>query len=124
MFANGGTQYADAVHLILVDPAGRKLSLELKGPAIAPGRIDPFILPLPKGAGFTLAVDLIHYAAPRERVWELRLIPGNYRLQAEYGVTVSQSHASLDMQCIDLLRLWKGQLTSNPIYFKVDKGTP
>lgn len=64
MGANGRSQYADAIRLLLRDARGKAMTLELIGPAIAPGRTDPMVVPLPAGATFTLPIDLAGYWAP------------------------------------------------------------
>jgi hypothetical protein len=113
------------VHLILTDPLGQRLSLELQGPAIIAGRVDPLILPLPQGAEFAFPLDLRHYIAPKGGVWTLKLKPGKYLLKAEYkGVAVSRAEANLDMQGMALLPVWTGQMSSQEISFEILKGYP
>ena len=124
IFSNGRMQYADAVSLTLIGPAGRSLSLQPKGPPAVAGREDPFLLPLPSGAEFALAVDLRKYIAPRQEVWKLQLTPGTYHLQANYGqLSDSEADANLDMQGIALVHLWTGKITSQSVKFQVSKAT-
>ncbi len=125
IFSNGRMQYASAVRLTLTDPAGRSLSLEPIGPPAIAGRLDPFLLPLPSGADFALAVDLRNYIAPRQEVWKLQLAPGTYHLQASYEqLSDSEADANLDMQGIALIHLWTGKLASPSVEFRIPKATP
>src|SRR5450756_1112205 len=97
MLANGRKQYADAIHLLLTDAHGKTLPLELTEIFLIAGRIDPFVVPLPEGATFTLPIDLDHYSSSRQHIFKLSLTPGQYTLSAEYtGVGVPQQTANLD----------------------------
>jgi hypothetical protein len=118
MLANGRMQYLDAVHLSLTDGAGMVLPLRLRGPSIIGGRVDPMIVPLPKGAEFAFDVDLKDYAATKAHVWRLDLKPGPYRLAAEYeGVAIPSKSANSDMK--GLFPVWTGLVRSGEILFLV-----
>jgi len=124
MLANGKKQYAGAIHLLLTDARGKTIPLDLTGPAIAGGRIDPLVVPLPEGATFTLPIDLDNYCSPRNHVFELSLGPGQYTVSAEYiGGGVSQLEANLDMKGILLMPYWIGTVKSNVVPFTVTQTT-
>jgi hypothetical protein len=76
------------------------------------------VVPIPVRAGFALHVDLRDYFAPKEKVWNLNLSPGQYTLRAEYtGAGVSQLGANLDMKGIALMPYWTGSARSNSLLF-------
>ena len=118
MLDNGRMQYAGGIHLLLSDAHGKQLHLELRGPGIIAGRVDPMAVPLPPGATFTLPIDLRNCLAPQENVWDLALTAGRYRLSAAYkGEGVSQTSANLDMKGIALMPFWIGDVTSPELTF-------
>jgi hypothetical protein len=118
MLGNGKKQYADRIRLLLTDPHGKLLHLEVTGPALIAGRVDPMVVPLPVGATFVLPIDLKDYSAPKEKIWALDLTPGEYTLRAEYtGIGVRQREANLDMQGISLMSYWTGAVDSNTLPF-------
>ena len=117
MFANGRNQYLDAIRFRLEEPSGKVLSLELTGPAMVGGRIDPLILPLPAGCAFTLPVDLRQYHDSEQNVWRVDLKPGHYKLQADYSVVVPTSNRNLDMRGVGLIPQWTGHVSSKPLLF-------
>ncbi len=120
MLANGKKQYADRIHLRLTEPDGKVLHLDMTNPVFIAGRIDPMVVPLPKGATLVLPIDLKDYWAPQEKVWSLSLTPGQYALRAEYtGAAVPQRAANLDMQGIALMPYWTGTVESNALSFTV-----
>lgn len=122
MLGNGKTQYADRIHLLLTGSDGKRLHLDMLGPAMVNGRVDPMVVPLPPGATFTLPIDLRNYIAPREKVGDLALDPGHYTLTAEYeGVGVSQASANLDMKGIALMPYWIGDLDSPALPFTLTR---
>ncbi len=122
MLANGKKQYADRIHLLLTDPHGKLLHLDVTGPGFIAGRVDPMVVPLPVGATFVLSIDLKDYSAPKEKIWALDLTPGQYTLSAEYtGVGVPQRAANLDMQGISLMPYWTGTVDSNALPFTLTR---
>lgn len=117
MLANGRKQYANAIHLSLTDAKGKTLPLDLTGPAIVSGRVDPLIVPLPQGATFTLPVDLKDYSSPRQHIFDPALA-GSYILSAEYtGAGVPEQTVNLDMKGIALMLYWIGTVKSNNVPF-------
>jgi hypothetical protein len=92
--------------------------LDHKGPPLIAGRIDPFIVPLPKGAHMILPINLADYWIPEQKVFEIKLRPGRYFLSAEYRGEAVQI-ANLDMQAIKLMPFWLGRVNSSEISFAV-----
>ena len=63
-------------------------------------------------------MDLASYISAKEHVWELELVPGRYKLSAEYvGAAVSRRQANLDMQGMALMPYWTGTVDSNTLPF-------
>jgi hypothetical protein len=123
MGANGKKQYPDAIHLVLKDSSGKTFPLDLIGPAIATGRVDPLVVPLPEGATFVLPINLQNYYSPKNKIWKLDLSPGRYNLNAEFrGESVSQKQANPDMEGFALMPYWTGTLNSNTLPFTFSKG--
>jgi hypothetical protein len=122
MLGNGNKQYLDAIHFSLVNSTGKTLLLDLIGPAIIGGRIDPLVMPLPSGAEFAFPVDLSHYFAPKQNIWEIKLQAGRYLLNANYqGVTIKRGTTNSDMQGLFLFPVWTGHVTSQAVSFQFSK---
>jgi len=120
MLANGKKQYPDAIRLSLTDTSGSVLLLELIGPGFIAGRVDPLIVPLPRGATFSLPVDMSDYSSPKANVWKLNFTPGQYILSANYtGKAVPATDANLDMKGVALLPIWTGNIHSANLTFTV-----
>jgi hypothetical protein len=120
MLANGRRQFASAIHLSLRDAQNNTEILDLKGPPVIAGRVDPFVVPLPKGARIIVPINLADYSNPEQKIYEIQLKPGKYFLSAEYrGEGVKQ--ANLDMQGIRLMPYWLGPIHSSEISFVVHK---
>ena len=118
MLANGREQYPDKIRLQLTGPNNKLFHLEMTGPGMIAGRIDPMVLPLPSGATFALMIDIEHYYAPATKRWKLNLSPGHYTLRAEYtGVGISQRAANFDMLGVALMPFWTGRVQSNILPF-------
>lgn len=84
MLANGGRQYADAIHLVLKDTQNSIEVLDLKGPPFVAGRIHPFVVPLPKGTRIILPINLADFWVQKQKIFDIQLKPGRYYLIAEY----------------------------------------
>lgn len=113
MLGNGRKQYPSAITLIIADSAGKSRIFDLRGPAFVAGRVDPFILPLPIGAKYSLPIDLNNYwsAASKEFDYKLR---GAYTIEAKFtGEKVPASQDAL------LAPYWIGKVTSNQLSFEV-----
>ena len=120
MLANGKMQYPNAVILILTDAQGKSRRLDLREPWAIAGRVDPFVLPIPIGATFSIPVDLDKHWAAESKEFDYKLKPGTYSLEAQFtGRSVSQQEANLDVKGIALMPYWKGTVASNPLRFEV-----
>jgi hypothetical protein len=120
MLANGQKQYPNAVVLTLTDAQGKTRWLTLREPAAVAGRVDPFILPIPAGATFSIPVDLDKYWAAASKDFDYKLKPGSYSLEAQFtGKGVSQQEANLDVKGIALMSYWMGTVTSSRLQFEV-----
>ncbi|MFY9803413.1 MAG: hypothetical protein WA211_09780 [Candidatus Acidiferrales bacterium] len=120
MLANGRKQYPDAVVLILTDAQAKSRRLDLIGPGGIAGRVDPFVLPLPAGATFSIPVELDKYWAAESKDFDYKLKPGAYTLEAQFtGKGVSQQEANLDVKGIALMPYWTGTVTSNRLRFEI-----
>jgi hypothetical protein len=120
MLGNGRKQYADAITLSLSDAKGNTIPLELMSPAILGGRVDPFVVPLPAGAVFTLPVNLASYISPKGHVGKMTLPRGRYQLTGSYtGVGVPIKSASLDMRGVSLMPYWIGTVRSEAVVFTI-----
>ena len=84
--------------------------------------MDPFVLPIPIGATFSIPVDLDKYWAAESKEFDYILKPGTYSLEAQFtGRSVSQQEANLDVKGIALMPYWKGTATSNRLQFEVPR---
>ena len=118
MLFNGHEQFASAIHLSLRDAQNHTEMLDLKGPTTVAGRVDPLVVPLPRGARIILPIDLADYEISAQKISDIQLKPGRYFLSAEYrGERVE--HTNLDMQSIRTLPYWVGQVDSSEISFVV-----
>jgi hypothetical protein len=124
MLANGKRQYPNAVVLVLTDAQGKSRRLDLREPGAIAGRVDPFILPIPIGATFSIPVDLDKYVAAESREFDYKLKPGSYLLDAQFtGRSVSQQEANLDVKGIALMPYWTGTVASNQLRFEISTKT-
>jgi hypothetical protein len=120
MLANGKIQYPNAVVLVLTDAQGESRRLDLREPWAIAGRVDPFVLPIPIGATFSIPVDLDKYWAAESKEFDFKLKPGTYSLEAQFtGRSVSQQEANLDVKGIALMPYWTGTVASNHLRFEV-----
>jgi hypothetical protein len=115
MLANGRKQYPDAIVLTLRDAHGKSWPFHLREPFTINGRVDPFVLPLPVGAIFSIPVDFNKYFAMPGP-----LQPGTYSLEAQFrGKSVSQEEAKLDVRGVALTPYWNDTVTSNLLRFEI-----
>jgi hypothetical protein len=63
----------NAVVLALTDAQGKSRRLELREPTFIAGRMDPFVLPIPVGATFSIPVDLDKYWAAESKEFDYAL---------------------------------------------------
>jgi hypothetical protein len=121
MLANGGEQYPDAIVLTLRDTHGKSRPLQLREPFTIAGRVDPFVLPLPAGATFSIPVYFDKYLVmPRPEESDFRLQAGTYTLEAQFtGKGVSQQEANDGVKGVALMSYWQDTATSNLLRFEV-----
>jgi hypothetical protein len=121
MLANGREQYPDSLRLKLTLPEENVLHLQMIGPGVIGGRIDPMVVPLPPGATYSVRFSLNQYNAPEEKIWKLNLRSGSYSLTANYtGVAVPLQAANLDMKGISLMPYWTGTVQSDVLKFTIE----
>jgi hypothetical protein len=114
-FIYADQQYANSIHLILRNAQNSIDMLDLAGPPIVSGRIDPFIVPLPKSARISLPIDLAGYWIEKRHVYDIHLQPGQYFLSAEYrGEKVSYVIPE-----INPIHCWSGRVKSTEISFVI-----
>lgn len=116
MLANGKRLYAHAITLLLSFPSGSEQRLVLMGPGIVAGRVDPFVVPVPVGASFSIPVDFTKYAPIG--MDPVTLEPGTYSLQAEFQGKPGVD-PNLDMKGTALMPYWTGTVVSTRIEFKI-----
>lgn len=114
MLANGKTQLPTAIRLLITDAAGKTVTHRWPEPRIA-GRVDPFVVPLPAGARYTVALPLDKYIGA-----DKPLADGRYRIAAEFtgrGVLTDR-----DMGGLALMKYWTGTVTSGEVRLDVPAG--
>lgn len=118
MVGNGRSQFPAAIHLTLRNPQNDTEILELKGPPLMSGRVDQFLLPLPKGARFTIPINVADYWSPARKTSDMPFKAGRYFLSAEYrGDRLVNPNP--DMQGIRAMSYWSGKAVSDEISFSV-----
>ena len=116
MLANGKRQYPNAVALTLTDAQGKSRRLDLREPGMIAGRVDPFVVPIPVDATFSIPVNLDRYWPAVSNEFDYKLKPGTYSLEAQFtGRSVSQREANLDVKGIALMPYWTDTVTSNQL---------
>lgn len=108
-----GDQYPVNVHLILTEPSGEVVPLDLRGPVVINGRVDPMIVPLPPHAAYVLPVNLVQYSRSTD-VRSLDLEPGRYRLSVWY-------EGRCDVPAQTPYPLWAGILKSDETVFVLER---
>jgi hypothetical protein len=110
-----GDQYPVNVHLILTEPSGEVVPLNMRIPVAVNGRIDPMIVPLSPHAAYVLPIDLAHYR-PSTSYGSLDLEPGRYRLSVWY-------EGSCDIPANNPYPypLWAGVLKSDETVFALER---
>jgi hypothetical protein len=118
MLANGGRQYPDAIGVILNPPTGGEQRLQLIGPTLVAGRVDPVVIPLPVGARYSVVVNLGKFAPFGDD--PLKLEPGVYAIRARFqGNPAVDSNP--DMKGSALMPYWQGTIVSPKLQFEVAK---
>ena len=113
-----GDQYPVNVHLILTEPSGEVVPLNLRIPVAVNGRVDPMIVPLPSHAAFVLPIHLAQYR-PSTSYRSLDLEPGRYRLSAWY-----EGSCEVPAQNAYPYPLWAGVLKSDETGFVLQRKLP
>ncbi len=119
MLANGKVLLPDAIHLILIDSAGKSRELHFSDrryPGVA-GRIDDYAVPLRVGSAYTLRLSLDNFWCPKMK-GRLKLKPGEYRVRSEFVGKGAQS-VNGDMEGIRLMNFWQGTLQSDVTIFRI-----
>ena len=119
MLANGKAMFPTRVGLVHTDPAGRTRDLEFPTPRVA-GRVDDFIVALPKGATYRLRLSLNQYWSPATKDFQLKLADGKHHIAARFEGQ-GASAVNLDMRGVALLNFWTGKIQSDVVEFEVLK---
>jgi hypothetical protein len=120
MLANGRRQYSTALILNITDQQGVHRQFSLIGPGGIAGRVDPFVVPLPVGATFSIPIDLNKYWAAASKEFDYKLKAGTFSIQAEFrGRSVSERDANLDTKYVALFPYWEGVVDSNELRFDI-----
>lgn len=120
MLANGKVLLPEAIHLILIDSAGKSRELHFfdrRYPGVA-GRIDDYAVPLRVGSSYTLRLNLDNFWCPKTKEFRLNLKPGEYRVRSEFAGKSAQS-VNGDMEGIKLMNFWQGTLQSDVTIFRI-----
>jgi hypothetical protein len=120
MLANGKVLLPDAVHLILIDSAGKSRELHFadrRYPGVA-GRIDDYAVPLRVGSSYSLRLSLDNFWCPETKEFRLQLKPGQYRVRSEFTGRGAQ-FVNRDMEGITLMNFWQGTLQSDVTTFRI-----
>ena len=123
MLANGKTQKTHAIHF-LISRAGEPIrEMRLRSYGIA-GRVDPMVVPLPKGASYTMRCTLDQYVVAEPETGlpahqASRLQPGTYKITAVYEGEHVKEFINLDMEGFGLMPYWTGTIRSADLPFEI-----
>lgn len=116
MLANGGKTIPNKILLTLIDAQGKSIRMNLNEPTVIGGQVEPFILPLPAGATFTLPVDLEELLRRTPPKFDDKLKRGLYAIEAQFtGVNQQETR---NPNLADKLH-WKGTITSTRLQFEI-----
>ncbi len=110
-----GDPYPVNVHLILTEPSGEVVPLNLRIPVAVNGRVDPMIVPLSPHAAYVLPVRLAQYH-PSTTYRSLDLEPGRYRLSVFY-----EGSCEIPTKSPYPYPLWAGVLKSEETDFVLER---
>lgn len=110
-----GDPYTVNVHLILTEPSGEVVPLNLRIPIAVNGRVDPMIVPLSSHAAYVLPIHLAQYR-PSTSYRSLDLEPGRYRLSVWY-----EGSCDIPAQNPYPYPLWAGVLKSDETGFVLER---
>ncbi len=114
VYDSGRCQHPDAIKLIMTDPRGRSKELifaKSPGHSHPNGETTPYLVPLPSGSDYSLNLNLREFSAAKGGDYEFRLVPGRYRLRAEFTGTLPESSG------VDARSFWTGSLHSKEMKF-------
>jgi hypothetical protein len=77
-------------------------------PGVVGERLDPWLVALPKGASYSLALPASHFSTQRSR--ETFSVPAEVRLQLQLAPLQT---VNLDLEGRRFIKVWTGTLTSN-----------
>lgn len=120
MLANGKVLLPEAIHLILIDSAGKSRELHFadrRYPGVA-GRIDDYAVPLRVGSAYTLRLSLDNFWCPKTKEFRLNLKPGEYRVRSAFAGKGAQ-FVNRNMEGIQLMNFWQGTLQSDVTIFRI-----
>jgi hypothetical protein len=114
MLANGKKQFPLALRLTLTDAKGARWGMRLPQPAVA-GRVDPFIVPLPARARYSLRYDLGDLI--EEEPGGAGAPPtGRCRAAVEFvGKAVTRERTNADTPGLALMTYWTGAVQSQEL---------
>jgi hypothetical protein len=116
MLANGEKQYANNISLTLIGAQGGSIRMHLDEPTVIGGQIEPFVVPIPAGATFTLPVDLEERLRRTPPKFDGKLKPGKYAIEAQFTGANPQEIGNRDLADRPY---WKSTVTSNRLQFEI-----
>jgi hypothetical protein len=116
---NGQSHRPEAIQLIAAAKGQRARQLiYFDGMGGIGGRVDPFVVPLPVGAGYTLRYPLNRFVT-RGNLEPLDLSAGEYKLEAELtGTPITDNDVNLDTKGQVLIVCWEGKVLSNQVVIR------
>lgn len=122
MLANGKLQSPSAVRLTLADTEGqvRELHFSDRRYAGIAGRVDPFIVPLPAGAAYTLKLDLQDYCSSIPNEFRIKLKANEYRISAKF-TGEGAPHLNGDVEGLKFMPFWTSEVESEKVRFRISK---
>jgi hypothetical protein len=113
---NGRSHRPEAIQLIATAKGQRARRLiYFDGLGGVGARVDPFVVPLPVGAGYTLPFPLNRFVTPGN-LEPLDLSAGEYQVEAELtGTPITENDVNLDTKGQVLIVCWEGTIRSNPV---------
>lgn len=123
MLANGKTQKMHAIRFLISGPGKRVREMRLRSYPIG-GRVDPMVVPLPKGASYTIRCTLDQYVLAEPETGlptndASRLEPGTYKITAVYQGKLVKEFINSDMEGFGLMPYWTGTIRSAELPFEM-----
>ena len=104
--------FPTAVRLVLSDSAGKVRNLQFITPRIA-GAVGDYLVPVAPGFVHTRRLRLADFWCPATNQLPIALPPGEYRVEAILDSTNPQQS--------NVMKVWKGTISSAPITFRITK---